>query len=694
MSKLIQGNHLQKVKNFILKRSYPLILLMICILSYGLLLPFIGYYLDDWYLIWFKHVFGALDYIKYFSLDRPLMGYFYIVANFILGGSEIPLVWQIFGVFTRWLSVIALWQMLNTIWPEAKRQNICVALLAAVFPGFTQQWIAVIYSFFFTCLAGFFFSVSLMLKAIRSSKRFWWYYVCSILIMAYVIPASEFFFGLEFIRLLILWFEFNKNEHRIAKCFKKIGICDFPYAVVMFLFLIWRVFFFKSSNHALALDNLIKQGIGKAILQNLTYLYQSIVTAVINTWSNPFNIENYPSGGATSLAIIGLVTLVFVIMFIWLRMVQSEPGKKEPITIWQKQAPVLGLASVVLAILPFWAANLPIDNKFPFDRFLLAFLFGSCLLIVWLFESLGHNDMKMILVIACLVSIGVGYQTANANRYKNLWDFQTRFFWQLNWRMPDLEPKTMLLAYQLPETEYWTGMAVSSFLNWAYANSVVDRRIDYHFIIINSGQKLDIPNLIPNQPVKISFRTFSFEGNTSQAIFVYFSTDGCLRVLDSKITPPETVLDGLSPANENFDNPQIVDTISGAKLTNLNLIKPGNGGHPPVHIIGATPKKDWCYYFEKAEFARQEQDYPQVISLYKEASNNQLTPLDQTESYPFIDSFARTGDWGTAEKMTSDLMPVTRQSLQAGLCHLWKTLASVFPDQQSATRVISDLNCP
>jgi hypothetical protein len=93
----------QKVRRFVFDyRFSPWLFLLICILSYGLFLPFIGLYLDDWYLIWFKHVFGSLDYIKYFNLDRPLMGYFFIVANFLLGGSESPLVWQIFGIFTSW----------------------------------------------------------------------------------------------------------------------------------------------------------------------------------------------------------------------------------------------------------------------------------------------------------------------------------------------------------------------------------------------------------------------------------------------------------------------------------------------------------------------------------------------------------------------------------------------------------------
>jgi hypothetical protein len=692
--------HLDAAYRFLYKKRYPLIFLMICFLSYGLFLPFIGYYLDDWYLIWFKHVFGAVDYIQYFSLDRPLMGYFYIAANFILGGSETPLVWQIFGVFTRWLSVVALWQMLNTIWPNAKRQNIYVALLAAVFPGFTQQWIAAIYSFFFTCLAGFFFSISLMLKGLRSPQRFWLYYLGSLLMMAYVIPASEFFFGLEFIRLLVLWFEFRKDRAKFWNSFKKLGIYGSPYVVILVLFWVWRALFFTSTNHGLDLSAWLTGGIGKVITQNLTYLYQAIITATVHTWVNLVNLSNYPSNGIQALAILGFVIVVFLAVFIWLRKIKPGAREKEQLIVWRKQAPILGLISMVLAILPFWAANLPIDNKFPYDRFLLAFLFGSCLIMVWLFEGLNFYAARIVfLVVALLVSVGMGYQIANANRYRTTWELQTQFFWQLDWRIPGLAPNTMLVSYQLPdadpysvsanqlaETELWSGYALSAFLNWTYADSVINRRIDYYFFIINSGQRPEIPVLSPSQPVTSNFRTYSFVGNTSQAVYIYYPIYGCLRVLDSEITPPRTVINILAQQ-------QKVDTINAANLTNLNLIITGNGGHPPLQIIGNEPQKNWCFFFEKAEFAHQEQDYATVVSLYSEALNKHLKPLQPTEIYPFVDAFARTGDWATAEKMTTELMPVKSPALTIGLCHLWKTLASDFPGEPSAAHIIDQLNC-
>jgi hypothetical protein len=698
MSKLKLNPRLDRVFRFIDRERYPLIFLLVCILSYGLFLPFMGFYLDDWYLVWFKHVFGALDYVKYFSSDRPLMGYFYIAANFILGGSESPLVWQIFGVLTRWLSVVALWQMLNTIWPAARRQNIYVALLAAVYPGFTQQWIAAIYSFFFTCLAGFFFSITLMLKGIRSPRRSGWYYLGSVLLMAYVIPASEFFFGLEFIRLLVLWFEFRKAGTKFLGSLKRTALYGFPYVVILALFWAWRALFFTSVNHAMDVRVWLAGGINQAIVNTLNYIYQAIVTATVHTWVNLINIDNYPSSLVQAAAVVGMMIVAFGVLLVWLRKIR--PGEGEQIDVWQKQAPALALVSLVLAVLPFWSANLPIDYRFPFDRFLLAFLMGACLLMVWLFEGLRFYSRKLIfLVVALLVSVSIGYQVANANRYRITWELQKQFLWQLDWRIPALQPNTMLLSYQLPETEsftlspyqlrtteLWTGDALSAFLNWTYAGSIVNRRIPYYYLIINSGQSLKIPFLKPAQPVLSDFRTYSFEGNTSQSVYIYYPFYGCLRVLDSELTPLNTVMD-LIPQQ------RLEDTQNAANLTNLDLITSGNGGHPPLQVLGSEPAKAWCYYFEKAEFARQLQDYGQVVSLYTEAVNNRLVPLQPTELYPFIDAFARTGDWAAAEKITTGLLPAKGPALKTGLCHVWSTLASSFPEQPVAARLMDEMSC-
>ena len=673
----------------------PVILLFVCIISYGILTPLIGFYLDDWYLIWFKHTFGSLDLIKFFSLDRPLEGYFYIVANFILGNAEKPIIWQLFGVFTHWLSVIALWQMLNTIWPGAKRPNLEVALLAAVFPGFTQQWIAASYSFHFFCLAGFFFSVTLMLKAIRTRKRFWLNYLLSIAIMAYVVPASEFFLGLELIRLSILFFEFKTENTKLIERLSKTVVYWLPYFVIILSFIVWRSFFFNSVNHSLALKDLIAGGFGNLVTDFIKQDYKAIVDSVVNSWSTSFNLDNFPASGIMAYVIPGIMIIVFIILFGWLRKVDTNDDQTgSELSIWRKQAPWVALVSLIFSIIPFWSAGLKVDFRFPFDRFLLAYIFGSCLILVWILETTKRNSVKTKLIISLLITFALGYQISIANQYKNIWSTQERFFWQFNWRVPNLQEDTTVIAYQLPDDDYWSGNSITAFLNWTYADKIIDRKIKYQFIILDSGQKELIPSLDANRQINSDFRTFSFEGNTSKSIFIYYSTDSCLRVLDSRMNAPDFVVD-YTVDPKNIDTARATDTVAGANLTDLNLIFEDKNikNHPPTNVLGKELDHGWCYYFEKAELEHQNANYQNVLNLYSEATDLGYYPLNDTEYYIFIDSLARIGKWDQAEQLTMKLLPTDRPIVNKGLCYVWTTLETEYPENLAPAQIIPGLNC-
>lgn len=48
-----------------------LALLFLCLVAFGLLLPFLGYYWDDWAKILVSRVFGLSGYWDYYAEDRP-----------------------------------------------------------------------------------------------------------------------------------------------------------------------------------------------------------------------------------------------------------------------------------------------------------------------------------------------------------------------------------------------------------------------------------------------------------------------------------------------------------------------------------------------------------------------------------------------------------------------------------------------
>lgn len=124
--------------------TIPLAFLLICLAAYGLLVPWLGFFWDDWPYTWFARTLGPGGLIKALINDRVFLAGIYAVSTTIFG--QFPIVWQIFAILTRWLSVLAVWWALRQAWPRQTRQVTWVAILFAVYPGFLQQWISVVYS--------------------------------------------------------------------------------------------------------------------------------------------------------------------------------------------------------------------------------------------------------------------------------------------------------------------------------------------------------------------------------------------------------------------------------------------------------------------------------------------------------------------------------------------------------------------
>jgi hypothetical protein len=118
------------------RRTVPFVLLVICILAFGLLIPWLGFYQDDWYQVWFRRAFGSGVFVDYYSVERPFIAGIYMLTMPLVGNS--PLNWQIFGLLSRFLAVMAVYWMLRVVWPARQQQAVWAAALFAVYPAFRQ----------------------------------------------------------------------------------------------------------------------------------------------------------------------------------------------------------------------------------------------------------------------------------------------------------------------------------------------------------------------------------------------------------------------------------------------------------------------------------------------------------------------------------------------------------------------------
>ncbi len=117
--------------------SAAVILLLVAVLAFGLLLPGLGFYWDDWAKILVSRLYGLSGYLAYYAGDRPLSAWTHMLFTPLLGPS--PLAWQVFNLLLRWLSAVGMFWTLNLVWSGARRQNLVAALLFLVYPVFIQQ---------------------------------------------------------------------------------------------------------------------------------------------------------------------------------------------------------------------------------------------------------------------------------------------------------------------------------------------------------------------------------------------------------------------------------------------------------------------------------------------------------------------------------------------------------------------------
>ncbi|MBC8336917.1 MAG: hypothetical protein H8E29_16805 [Anaerolineales bacterium] len=157
---------------------------------------------------------------------------------------------------------------------------------------------------------------------------------------------------------------------------------------------------------------------------------------------------------------------------------------------------------------------------------------------------------------------------------------------------------------------------------------------------------------------------------------MHFSPPSCLRILDP-IYDQDVLL-----------APRGVDNVEMGSLTLPRVLAPGlhlsnprglisinnDDFNPPAWLFGEEPERNWCYYFEKADLARQDGDWKKVAKLGDKAFNIPYAPADAAEYLPFIEAFARLGRYDDARKLTeiaAEKTPVLRPML----CSLWERVA-------------------
>ena len=96
--------------------SMPFFLLLLIAAAFGGLIPWLGFYWDDWIWMYFSHQYGPESLLYIDRLARPFSGELLYIGAAVLG--ENPLAWYLWSLVLRFFTALALWWTLRQLWPE------------------------------------------------------------------------------------------------------------------------------------------------------------------------------------------------------------------------------------------------------------------------------------------------------------------------------------------------------------------------------------------------------------------------------------------------------------------------------------------------------------------------------------------------------------------------------------------------
>lgn len=680
------------MKTLIKNYSVPIALFILSALSFGVLIPRLGFYWDDWPYLAIYRLQGMDGFRQFFESDRPTTFISYILLMPVLGTN--PVGWQIFTLSLRWLCGILIWWFLRRMWPEKEDLAILSALLFVVYPVFRQQSIALTYHQLWMEFVFYLLSLVGMVEAARNPRKYWIWTLAAVAGQLLNFLISEYFLGIELTRPVILWLLFAsaQKSQSIFPRLKKTILYWLPYLTVLLAYLVWRFVFLDlpgpDRNAPVVVSALLSAPL-PTLLHLIQMAFQDFIYILITNWYNtlqPGLFDFSDRFGIFSLAL-GLFTAFLTGMTM---LVFRQPPKTGQPGEHYYSIPLLLLGLIMTAIgpLPAWVTDRQVISGAWSDRLAVPAMLGASIALAGFIAWLVRSRKQGILLASLLIGLAVANNLRVTNDYRWARIQQNRFYWQLSWRAPDITPSTSIFAEAevLPKTGLYS---TAAGINIIYGSTGTSGELPYWFYSLTREFSHQIPELVSGIPLQTSFRQFSFQGRSQDSLIVYFqpANADCMRVLT-----PE---DGNDPALSSV-------TRQSLSISNLERIQPNANRTilPASDLFGREPDHGWCYYFQKADLARQTGNWETVAALGDEAQNLGFT-MENSQSntpqewIPFIEGYAHSGRWQDAQSITR-LALAANPKMNARLCDAWQSAQESAPglaQQQEVKNILSEIGC-
>ena len=655
------------------KIPVPVFLLILALLTYALFFWQRGFYWDEAPWTWIYFRLGPAALTKTFSTSRPFWGMLYQVLLPLIGPR--PWIWQLLMVILRWLTAVLVWLLFSQLWPKDTRPAMWTSALFLVYPGLGQNFVALMYTHFYIIFCAFLLSLYLSLLAVQ--RKSWLLHAAALLLSAVNLLTMEYFYFLEFVRIIIFW---TLLDGSIKAKIRRTILIYLAYLFTFIAVTFWRAFFFSNQNASYSYQTLtdLKANFFVGIWKLLLNMFSAFWETVPHTWLFPFEpVDIATLGLYTVIGAFALALAATLLTGLYFYPRGATP--KFPFTLFL----FTGLMAWILGGGAFWlvgAKTMP-QLHFSADRFSMSFMLGSSLIVAALLGLLDKYPRVQVTLLALLIGFSVGKQFQTNSLYRHDWETQRAFFWQMSWRAPALEPGTTILSNDLPVTLF-SDNSLSGPLNWIYSPPGKMEHILYFASVRTQEGRALGAGLQPGFAFEQNYLATTFSGNTSQVVVVIFEPPGCFRVLDPEIDPLNKLLPPLLRDAAVLSNPAMILAENPVKLPEFYNPEIAHG---------------WCFTFAKAELARQNGDWQTVADLQKQAAALGDRPNDPVENFVYIEGYAHTGQWQEARKLTKDAYRFSKEVMRPMLCALWQRIERQTPasaEKESALAgVQSDLGC-
>lgn len=623
-------------------------------LCYLLLAHRFGFYFDDWYLAYAGYVKGSEQFAEVFASDRPFRAYF-VGAVFDLFGLRAPL-YSYLSYVLRAAGAVGMFWLLRLLWPRQARFAVPLAVLFAIYPGWTDQPAAFDYQSHLLSFALLVFSLAL---SVYAAQRPWGWKKLALIAPAVGMQIAalllmEYYIGLEGLRLvLILFLAFTPQIQRRSwrgwpAALRQAGLNWLPYLAGALGFFYWRAFLFTSARAATDIGDMFAGLLANPALRGLNMLadlFYDFFSVTLLAWLVPFYQQTNGLRLRDSLIAAAVGAAAAALVYIGWRWVERAARREAPAA--PEECPRDGVEMVLIGSLGVIFSLIPVALGerhvifFTFSRFSLPGSIGAVMVIGGLLVAFARRPLQVIVPLALIFMAGA-FHYANSVQFAGQWESMRNFWWQVSWRAPQIAPETVLAV------EYAGAPIMEDYFVWGPANLIyypeAHEKEGKVFtplgaVVLTDDAVVDIT--LRRERTARERRSLLTPQHLGNVLVIEMSSAGsCARVLD-----------GRAPELSEITAHRIARI---APYSRIEAIQTGAEPRvPPADLFGPEPEHDFCYYYQKASLARQRGDWEEVVRLGDMAEAEGHRPSDWVDWMPFLQGYAYLGRYDKVDAIAA-----------------------------------------